>query len=94
MRIISYLCLLLIVILGISFASLNSTLVTINYYFGVHLLPLSLLLAIVFALGCLLGILVSIWLLVKAKLRYYRLQQRYHVLEKEVENLRAIPLRE
>jgi putative membrane protein len=77
-----------------TFATLNSESVTINYYLGSSTLPLSLLLVLVFALGCLIGMLVGFWLVIKSKLSNYRLRQRLNVAEKEIENLRAIPLQD
>ena len=94
MRIISYFFLLVIVLFGMTFATLNSESVTINYYFGESTLPLSLLLVIVFALGCLVGMVVGFWLVIKAKIANYRLRQRLTLAEKEIENLRAIPLQD
>lgn len=94
MRIISYILLLLIILFGTTFAALNSESVTINYYFGQNSLPISLLLVLVFAFGCLIGILVGFWMLIKSKLHIYRLRQRLHLAEKEIENLRAIPLQD
>jgi putative membrane protein len=93
-RIFSYFFLLIIVIFGMTFATLNSESVTINYYIGQSSLPLSLLLVLVFASGCLIGMIVGFWLLIKAKLQNYRLTQRLKLAEKEVENLRAIPLQD
>lgn len=80
--------------LGITFAALNHDAVTINYYVGQHALPLSFLLVISFVAGCLLGLIVGFWILFKLKLKNYRLQQQLRVTEKEVENLRAIPLQD
>ena len=94
MRIISYFFLLIIIIFGMTFATLNSESVTINYYIGQNSMPLSLLLVLVFAAGCLIGVIVGFWLLIKAKLQNYRLVQRLKLVEKEVENLRAIPLQD
>lgn len=94
MRIISYFFLLIIVIFGMTFATLNSDSVTINYYLDRSTLPLSLLLVLVFAFGCLIGMMIGIWLLIKAKLLNYRLRQRLSLAEKEIENLRAIPLQD
>lgn len=94
MRIISYIFLLIIVIFGMTFATLNSDSVTINYYFDVSSLPLSLLVVIVFALGCLLGMVVGLWLLFKSKLQTYKVRQKLSLAEKEIENLRAIPLQD
>lgn len=94
MRIISYILLLLIVIFGMTFATLNSESVNINYYFGQSTLPLSLLLVLVFAVGCLIGMIAGLWMLVKIKIINYRLRQRLNLAEKEIENLRAIPLQD
>jgi len=93
-RIISYFFLLVIVIFGMTFATLNSESVTINYYFDQSTLPLSLLLVLVFALGCLIGMTAGFWLVIKSKLHNYRLRQRLSLAEKEIENLRAIPLQD
>lgn len=94
MRIISYFFLLIIVLFGMTFATFNSESVTINYYIGQATLPLSLLLVLVFAFGCLIGMVVGFWLLIKAKLLNYRLKQRLYLAEKEIGNLRAIPLQD
>jgi len=93
-RILSYIVILLVVIFGVTFASLNANTVTVNYYFAQSSMPLSLLLAIVFSLGCLLGVLTCLWMLMKTKLKNYRLRQRLNLAEKEVDNLRAIPLQD
>jgi lipopolysaccharide assembly protein A len=93
-RIISYFFFLAIILFGMIFAILNYESVTINYYIGQSTLPLSLLLVLVFALGCLIGMLVGFWLLIKVKLINYRLRQRLSLAEKEIENLRAIPLQD
>jgi lipopolysaccharide assembly protein A len=93
-RIISYIVLILIILLGVSFAILNSETVNINYYVGQKVMPLSVLLAAVFSGGCLLGIGVGVWLYLKAKVKNYRLRQRLKMADKEIENLRAIPLQD
>ena len=94
MRIVSYFFLLIIILFGMTFATLNSESVTINYYLGQSTLPFSLLLVLVFALGCLVGMVVGFWLLIKSKIVNYRMRQRLTLAEKEIENLRAIPLQD
>jgi uncharacterized membrane protein YciS (DUF1049 family) len=61
---------------------------------GQSTLPLSLLLVLVFACGCLIGMLAGFLLLFKAKLNNYRLRQRLTLAEKEIDNLRNIPLQD
>ena len=94
MRIVTYLLLLIIILIGITFAVLNPSIVTVNYYIGQKKLALSLLLVSVFALGCFLGLLVGGWLALKVKIKNYRLKQKLKFAEKEVQNLRAIPLQD
>jgi lipopolysaccharide assembly protein A len=93
-RIITYILLLIIILIGITFATLNPSVVTIHYYIGQRTLPLSMLLVLVFAMGCLLGLGVGLMLLVSVKIKNYRLKHRLKLAEKEVENLRAIPLQD
>lgn len=94
MRILTILFILFIILFGVTFAALNSDIVVINYYFGKDTLPLSLLLALTFAFGSLLTIIICAFLLFKAKLVNYRLRQKLGLAEKEIENLRAIPLQD
>ncbi len=76
MRIITYTFLILIILLGITFAALNSQDVTIHYYLGTRTMPLSFLIAVSFALGCLLAMCVSVWMLLKMKIKIFRLRQQ------------------
>jgi lipopolysaccharide assembly protein A len=94
MRILSYILLIIIILLGITFALINHNPVTVNYYLGEVSLPLSFVLVFAFVSGCLLGLIVGLSILIKLKLKNYRLQQQLKVTEKEVENLRAIPLQD
>jgi len=94
MRIITFLLILIIVVIGVTFALLNHDMVTFHYYFGQATMPLSLLLVSVFATGCVLGLLVGLWLVIKAKLKNFRLKQKLKNTEKEVQNLRAIPIQD
>lgn len=94
MRIITYILLLIVILMGITFAVLNPAAVTIQYYIGQKTISLSLLLVLVFTVGCLVGLLVGCWLLLKVKVKNYHLKQQLKVAEKEVQNLRAIPLQD
>lgn len=94
MRIFTYLILLLLVLLGLTFAFLNAELTTVNYYLGTTRQPLSLLLAVSFGAGALLGLLVGILLYIRIKKDNFRLLSRLKNAEKEVANLRVISLKE
>jgi putative membrane protein len=94
MRIITFILLLAIILLGISFAVLNPDVVNFNYYIGHRALPLSLLLVMTFVLGSILGLSVGFFLLIKLKIKKYKLQTQLKIAEKEIANLRAIPLQD
>jgi len=93
MRSLSYLVLLMIMLVGLTFASLNSSIVTFNYYLGSKEIVLSLLLVGVFGIGIFFGLLVAVLLWIKAKRDNMHLKSRLKVAEKEVENLRSIPIK-
>lgn len=94
MRILTYILILIIVLCGMLFATLNSQMVTVDFYFSQTNLPLSLMLVLFFTFGALLGLLVGTLLVVRAKMQNYRLKQRLSLAEKEIANLRAIPLQD
>jgi len=94
MRILLYIVFLLIVLLGISFAYLNADSVTFNYYLGERSMPLSLLLICSLGVGLILGFAVVLIAWIKLKAENIRLKKRLKSAKQEVENLRAIPIRE
>lgn len=55
MRIISFLLMIIILIMGIAFAATNAQLITVNYLIGSASLPLALVLLIAFVVGVLLS---------------------------------------
>jgi putative membrane protein len=94
LRIFSVILVLLIVLLGVSFSTLNAQSVDFNYYINSRTMPLSVLMAGTFSVGCFIGIIVCLWILVKVKVKNFQLEKRLKLAEKEIENLRAIPLQD
>lgn len=94
MRIFTLIIVLIMLLLGISFAVLNADLVTIKYYFGIAHMPLSLLLAIVLIVGVLIGLLTTIFMFFKAKAGQLYLRKQLHTVQKELAHLRKQPLEE
>jgi len=92
MRLISYILLLFIILVGISFSVLNSRQVDVNYYVGQSTIPLSLLIIMVFVIGGLIGMFIGLWLWFKVKIKNRCIRRQLKLAEKEIENLRAIPL--
>ena len=93
-RILSTIVIFLLVLTGILFAVLNSQTVQLNYYFGSKEIALSLLMILVIILGTLLGILVSVGQILKARHDISRLKKNIQLAEKEVTNLRTIPIKD
>jgi len=92
MKIFNYIIILCLVILGITFALLNSEPVILHYYLGDQQLPLSLLLACSFAVGLLFGMLVISIKLMRAKSNTRRIKKKLKLAEQEIANLRVIPV--
>jgi len=82
-----------IVILGVIFAVLNAEPVHLNFYFGEKQLPLSLALILSTLVGALLGVLASMQLIVKSKRELARMRKAADIAEKEISNLRSIPIK-
>jgi len=81
-------------LIAIMLAVLNAESVNINYYFGESSHPLSLLIVIALASGVFLGIVASLVVILKLKAVNARLKKDIKVSEKELVNLRRLPLRD
>lgn len=94
MRLIKLLIILVLIIVGAAFAVHNGGTVTLNYYFGSYSMPLSLLLIGTLSIGALIGMLSALGSILRLKRENAVLQHKTKVVSAEVENLRAIPLKE
>lgn len=94
MRIVSYVFLLFIAVFGMTFAALNSTDVTVNYYFSESTLPISLLIVLVFTIGAIIGMATALFLLVRSKMQVRTIKHKLDVAEREIQNLRTMPLQD
>jgi putative membrane protein len=93
-RIIIFAVLLIVALLGLSFALMNAEPVQLNYYFGILQAPLSLVVVFAIAAGAGLGVLASMGLVVTQKRELAKLRKSIKVAEKEVSNLRSLPLKD
>ncbi|MBI1423173.1 MAG: DUF1049 domain-containing protein [Gammaproteobacteria bacterium] len=84
---------LVVILLGVIFAVLNAESVQLNYYFGSQLLPLSLAIVLSMMVGAILGVLASIKLILRSRREIVRLRKASEIAEKEIANLRAIPIK-
>ena len=92
---IIYACLFITVLIaGLVFFVKNSQELEFNYVIGTISLPLSLLILLVLVAGVILGWLSMLPLLLRQRRRIARLEKQARLAEKEVNNLRVMPVRD
>jgi len=79
---------------GLSFALLNAENVQLKYYFGSFNAPLSLILVIGLMVGAVLGVLSCVGMIMRLKRDLLKLHKTIKLTEKEVANLRALPIKD
>ena len=94
MRLLRYILFIVLLLLALSFALLNADPVSISYYLGTSQVPLSILLVFAFGMGCIIGLLVSMSWYLRSKWQARKLANRLELAEKELANLRTMPLKD
>ena len=90
MRKFFYLFIFIVVFLvGLAFAVLNSQYVAFNYYFDKVDVQLSLALILAILVGAIAGIFVSLIMMLRLRREVARLRRGLQLAEKQAENLRA-----
>jgi len=93
-RLLGFLFLVVLVVLGLSFAVLNSQPVSLNYYFGYREIPLSMIVVLSLAGGAVIGVLVSAGLILRMKTQTRQLRRKLRNAEKDSDQLRVLPAEE
>ena len=94
MRLVYISITLLVIIFGIVFAVLNAEHVQLNYYLGSKPLPLSFIIVVTLIFGAILGVLASLSLIIGSRRNASKLKRSVEVAEKEIVNLRNIPIKD
>ncbi len=94
MRIFSYIVWIVLIIVGASFAILNSQTLPLNYFVGKTTIYFPLLFLLLLLFGAMLGVLALLPFLIRNKAKIHRLKHKMKTLEQEVTNLRAIPIKD
>lgn len=94
MRILMLVFYILLVIIGVSFAALNASSVVINLYFKTVSMPLAVLMTIMLGIGIVLGFMFFIARYWRLKLECLKIKNQLRLTEKEIKNLRSIPLQD
>ena len=93
-RIFNFVVLIIVSSLGLTFVFLNADNVNINYYFDTVTVPLSFLVVISIAVGALMGVLATLGKVFSLKHELSKKDKQIRITEKELENLRSLPLKD
>lgn len=94
MRLLMIIIYLVLILIGVSFAILNASSVSINLYVTTLTMPISILMIIMLGLGLICGFVLSLCKYWRLKLECLKLKNQLKLTEKEVKNLRDIPLKD
>jgi putative membrane protein len=92
MRIVITILYLILILVGISFSALNASAVKINFYLSTIQMPISVLMIIMLGIGMLLGFTLFFYRYLRLKNEYRKIKNQLRLTEKEIKNLRAIPI--
>jgi len=93
-RIIKFILILIVTIFTVAFTLLNSQPVKVNFYFGSYEIDLLIVILICLVLGAFLGVMAALGKLFSMKQELMRKERKIKITEKEVENLRSLPLKD
>lgn len=93
-RIAKLILVFVILLIGLAFHLKNNQLIELNYYVGVINMPMSWLVVFVLFIGSMLGVMASLPLLIKLKRDKSKLERQIKNSEKEINNLRVMPVRD
>ncbi|MGD8937349.1 MAG: LapA family protein [Thiogranum sp.] len=91
-RLLGFVFLLTLTVIGLSFAVLNSQPVSLNYYFGTRDVPLSLIVVCALAGGALLGVLAGLAVILRLKAQAGQLRRQLRNAQKEADQWRILPV--
>ena len=93
-RIIYLILILVVTIFTVTFTLLNSQPVKVNYYFGSYEIDLLVVVVICLVIGAFLGIMAALGKVFSLKQEMSRKEKKIKITEKELENLRSLPLKD
>ena len=93
-RLIGFLFLVALVVIGLSFAVLNSQPVSLNYYLGYRDIPLSMIVVLSLAAGAVIGVLVSVGMIVKLRAQLAQVRRKLRQVAKDADQLQVLPAKE
>jgi len=94
MRLVMIIFYLSLILGGITFAALNSMAVQVNFYFTAFTIPVSVLIIVTLAVGLIIGFMLFLGKYWRLKVEHHKMKTQLKLTEKEIKNLRAIPLQD
>lgn len=92
MRLLMLVIYIVLIVLGVSFAALNASSVAVNFYYKTVTMPVSVMMTLALGFGILIGFILFIRRYWRLKIEYYKIKNQLKLTEKEIKNLRSIPL--
>lgn len=93
-RIIYLILILVVTLITVTFTLLNSQPVKVNYYFGSYEIDLLIVVVICLVIGAFLGVMAALGKVFSLKQEMSRKDKKIKITEKELENLRSLPLKD
>lgn len=93
-RIIFFIFLFVIFVFAISFSLLNSQTVQINFYFAKHEIDLMFVILASICIGAIMGVIAISGMVLRLKHELSKKNKEVKIVEKEVANLRSLPLKD
>ncbi len=94
MRLLMLVTYILLIIIGVSFAALNASSVQVNFYFKTVSMPVSVLMTIMLGIGIFIGFILFVCRYWRLKVECRKIKNQLILTEKEIKNLRSIPLQD
>lgn len=83
---------LVLIVIGVTFAALNAASVQVNFYLYTFTMPISVLMILVLGAGILIGLFLFVIRYWQLKAEFRKIKNQLKITEREIKNLRAIPL--
>lgn len=93
-RLLSFVLVLILAVLGLAFAVINAKPVELNYFLATREVPLAMTLVLTLVFGAVIGLLFSLGMVLRLKRETLRLRRQVRLAEQEITNLRNIPIKD
>lgn len=93
MRVLMIIFYIILILFGVTFAALNAASVQVNFYLTTLKMPISVLMILMLGVGICLGAMLMLSRYWRLKSEHRKIKNQLKLTEREIKNLRTIPLR-